>query len=1093
MNLLSISLLIGSLTPYIQAKLIRPEFGVSYTPVGTMYQGVEIYWLTIAMEIPTLDFPPTSTLTIDVDRQRFSARNCSMFSSALHDQKKKYNKANEKSIKEYTSELLKGLDEVKKDIDTNTYDKFKQILTDSLNNRTQSTQPSTNDALLHEVCEIILPSINQGTEDELAIQKEIVQIFEQDIPATLALLAEHTHRSKLQDTELGWNNYISELYGKIQRRRKRSFRLRRETQIEIHKLHKRQILGLLGLLMQGVNTAYSMHKEHSMKKSIELLERMSYNEFRSIKRSMAAVAKHQWEGFKDFQEKIEYLKRNQNSLAYWMKRVTGTMWIGLANAIEFLATATGGYNMSQHRSVVKHQAFKEEAMRFLSALDSLSLGHLSHAIISPYVLRSRLLEVKVDIDKRFPQYEMIFETLDQYYDQPLIQYEYAGGRTIAVQIPIPLKPKDQQMTHIYEIHTNFVPYNLDENENKPYSDTTFTKLNLDHDMMAVAEEGFEYIMLRKHDLHECMRIHHTFYCKDMFLVQHRTKDTCETALFWEEGLHVVEQLCKFDYYYDIKPPAELITNTKEIFLANVPLPWIFKCTNKDQPDNVITGHPYRIMSKTYLCNCSLEAGEYSIYNNPAYCSSEPKRMDYTTNAALYIHYKDKIPEYLHDFQFGKPLNIHFDEIRIYKETEEGIIPDDAPYIEEDFEFNMIPLDEVLLAVDNDEGYYKTKGDKALTMNNPRTWFSGENSVFGTLLMGFIISCVAIIIVIIIVFVIIKYGKTLKKYGHKYQLLPLVSMAAQGAQAQVNFNKPMILVDNVKWPFLELLGICIVIQTIVILICLGIYSLYKFIMNIYLTNIIDTKRFSNFNEYYSHMYLWIGNCVHEHNQLYIGSVLFPPDQIFYAHPHGFDHEHLEDEITFQYKNGWFIDTITIDYGQVRFRNGFHTYVHPDTLVYIPFWKRHMLKPIIAECFPRMLRLRVLYCEQWYPMLMDEDLAEYMTIPFGLHTQTKTIPEQPNSTEGNNEPQANIQRPESLPNVTKQALRKLAKEIRQGFSLVPNKPANETPHCSHMTDQPFSRLATNANKLNKSSDQNTEPVYMPMHRPDSDLEHTDSELE
>ena len=1003
------------------AKIIRPEFGITYAPVGEMYQGTEIYWLTMALEIPMLEFDPPVPLAIQIEQQKFTSQNCSRFKPALQSHTRR-NK-NTKSVEEFRSTLLKELDGVKADLETQAYSKFKQIVNALPFNQT-TTQNTQSDTLLYDVCQIIFPSITAALEDEDALQKEIIEIFEQKIPATLALLSEHTTRYEQQDSEIGWNNYISKLYGRIKRSaqfvgdtidyhmdnkvmpvikyvthtvhyytpnivkdgvnsvlntvhyytptsvKNTAHRIKRSIvdYLDAKERVKRQLLGLAGLLMQGVSTAYSMKKEHAMHQSIKMIERMNNKEFRVLHGQMGAVAKHVWQNSKTFSGEIKTMKKSLNGLTYWMTSTIERWMMTVSNAIKFLASILGEFSLGQHRNIMKHEAFKNEATQFLSSLDSLSLGHLSNAIISPYLLRARLMEVKEDIEERFPQYDMVFETLDQYYDTPLIQYEYAGGRTIAVQIPIPLKPKNQQKTILYEINTNFVPYNLDEQEEKPYTDTSFTKLNLEHNMMGVAEAGFEYIMLNTNELKECLKIHGTFFCPNMFLVQHRNKDRCETALFWDEELHVIRDLCKFNYYYDISPPPQIITTNQEVFLANVPLPWIFKCEGEDHPDNVIHGHPYRIMTKDYLCGCSLEAGEYSIYNNPSYCQGEGKRMDYTTNGALYIHYKDRISKYLHGFQFAKPVTMHFDEVKIVTETENNILPDDIPYFSEDFEENMIPLEETLALVETSESYYKTKGDKALTMNNLRSWFSGENSIFGTLLIGFILTCITILIVIGIMFLVAKYGKQLKQFGHKYQLLPLTAMA-HGVQAQTNIDY-----FPISWKLtMHQIGIHILI---IILIFLTYYAIRMF-KNWYYTHVLDTKYFQDpIGNQYSHLYLWLGDTIHNHLQLYIGSILGHPGQICYDN----SCNKKAIELNINYKIGWFVDTVTIDYGDVAFKyidNQENFY--PDTLVYVPFWKRSMIKKHVERHNGySTMHLRILFSNSWYVMEKSNDTKDQLLV-------------------------------------------------------------------------------------------------------------------
>ena len=45
-----------------------------------------------------------------------------------------------------------------------------------------------------------------------------------------------------------------------------------------------------------------------------------------------------------------------------------------------------------------------------------------------------------------------------------------------------------------------------------------------------------YIQLRIQELRMCEQIRHTYYCEELFLVKHKSKHNCESAIFYNSSL-----------------------------------------------------------------------------------------------------------------------------------------------------------------------------------------------------------------------------------------------------------------------------------------------------------------------------------------------------------------------------------------------------------------------------------------------------------------------------------------------------------------------------------------------------------------------------
>ena len=60
----------------------------------------------------------------------------------------------------------------------------------------------------------------------------------------------------------------------------------------------------------------------------------------------------------------------------------------------------------------------------LDAQDNLSTGLLSHSVIRPGLLQNFLRQVELDLKFHYPEYELVLDKVEHYYNLPLINFKY---------------------------------------------------------------------------------------------------------------------------------------------------------------------------------------------------------------------------------------------------------------------------------------------------------------------------------------------------------------------------------------------------------------------------------------------------------------------------------------------------------------------------------------------------------------------------------------------------------------------------------------------------------------------------------------------
>ena len=153
-----------------------------------------------------------------------------------------------------------------------------------------------------------------------------------------------------------------------------------------------------------------------------------------------------------------------------------------------------------------------------------------------------------------------------------------------------------------------------------------------------------YVSLINEDLRSCKIIGKMFYCKELFVVKHKSSYSCESAIYFNLTTEIIRDNCNFDIYYnksDIIPT--ILDRGNDIILAN----WLndkhIICNiNNDIPVK-IPSHPYVLVDRGILCNCGLEADNHYLLESLAACNNANTKvkMYFTINLAL-TNYLDEM-------------------------------------------------------------------------------------------------------------------------------------------------------------------------------------------------------------------------------------------------------------------------------------------------------------------------------------------------------------------------------------------------------------------------------------------------------------------
>ena len=172
---------------------------------------------------------------------------------------------------------------------------------------------------------------------------------------------------------------------------------------------------------------------------------------------------------------------------------------------------------------------------------------------------------------------------------------------------------------------------------------SYTHLRVNKPYLALNSEM--YISLRHQELRSCKKIGYEFYCKELFVVKHKSSYSCERAIYFNLTMEIIRSNCNFDFYYnntDITPTV--LDGGDKIVLANRPTDKLIICNiNNDIPIK-IPSHLYVLVNRSILCNCGIEADTHHLLDSIASCDKKTTKliMYFTINLA-FTNYLDMLP------------------------------------------------------------------------------------------------------------------------------------------------------------------------------------------------------------------------------------------------------------------------------------------------------------------------------------------------------------------------------------------------------------------------------------------------------------------
>ena len=263
----------------------------------------------------------------------------------------------------------------------------------------------------------------------------------------------------------------------------------------------------------------------------------------------------------------------------------------------------------------------------------LSKVYLPTSLLPSLKLLKILGEVEKVIQRTNPDYDIVMKRLHLNYDMKLVTSGIDRDRNLIIQFQIFMQPHVQLPLVLYQIEAVPVPI-VDQNK-QVYS---YTHLLIDRPYIALNSET--YILIRQLVLRTCKKIGYEFYCKEHFVVKHKSKNSYKSVIYFDLGPGIMRENCKFAFYFNKAniTPAVLDRGNK-IISAHWPDAKHIICNVNNYIPVKISSHPYVLVNRCVLCNCDIEVENNFLLESLSACHDVDYKLViyFTVNTAIFIY------------------------------------------------------------------------------------------------------------------------------------------------------------------------------------------------------------------------------------------------------------------------------------------------------------------------------------------------------------------------------------------------------------------------------------------------------------------------
>ena len=217
---------------------------------------------------------------------------------------------------------------------------------------------------------------------------------------------------------------------------------------------------------------------------------------------------------------------SRSDMAFSLQSVRGQMLDAMSFNFDLQLYVT----LTEEEHVNQHGLLETASKDLLRGTATLGQGRLPQELFPDQRLKALLKEVQAMVKKQYPDYILAADHIFHYRDMKLVTFPVdRAGHSLIVSFPVFIKDYQKPSLAMYEIES--VPMPIPGKNTKVNS---YSQIKIHKPYIAAGEDY--YIQLCMTELIICKYIKYTYYyCEELFVVKHKNKHSCASAIFYDLG------------------------------------------------------------------------------------------------------------------------------------------------------------------------------------------------------------------------------------------------------------------------------------------------------------------------------------------------------------------------------------------------------------------------------------------------------------------------------------------------------------------------------------------------------------------------------
>ena len=404
------------------------------------------------------------------------------------------------------------------------------------------------------------------------------------------------------------------------------------------------IPGLITLAIESVSSYIKGKQQQRINTAVEELrsdDNKIKNDLKQYRNELLMYGRYNLKSLRGIINTINALHKKQNHFEWARKQKDFNFRKSDMNAVNYNFEVMMYLKNVREEHVVTYREAVKATRDLLDGIAMVTQGRLPRALISDNQLREILGKVDAMVKRNYPDYVLAAKHISHYRDMKMVTFSVdQQAHSLILTFPAFIKNYKQPPLSLYAVETVPVPI-IDKNVKAD----SYSQVRMEKSYIAAGTDY--YIQLRISELLMCKSIRHIYYCEELFVIKHKSRHSCVSAIFYNLGPATVTKNCRFDYYYNITIPPVILDGGRDVLLANFHGPRSLKCSSvngglaKPAPENT-----YAVVNREFLCDCQLDLEHASVLRQLSSCSkssSSKMHMKFTINLAFWEMFKKRSP------------------------------------------------------------------------------------------------------------------------------------------------------------------------------------------------------------------------------------------------------------------------------------------------------------------------------------------------------------------------------------------------------------------------------------------------------------------